>query len=187
MLRGRVTPEQARDLKSELAAVAREAQALTSGMDAAALMKRPSGGGWSVGENLQHLILTAAAMLPLAESAIVELERAGQRARGPSRLGFVGWLLVKSLEPPARMKSRTSQPFEPVSVKDPLALLGRLEEANAGLDALITRATGLATSAIKVVSPFNAGVKYNVYAALRIVLVHTRRHLFQASRVKAAS
>lgn len=174
-----------RDLKSELQAVSRQGEALTAGLDAAGLMRRPSGGGWSVAENLQHLILTADAMLPLAGAAILELERAGDKAGGPSGLGFVGWLLVKILEPPARMKAKTSKPFELVSVDDPLALIGRLQDANARLEALISRSTGLATGTRKVVSPFNAKAKYNVYAALRIMLAHTRRHLWQAEQVKA--
>ncbi len=181
----KMTPEQARDLKAQVEAISKQAQALTAGMDATALMKRPARGGWSVAENLQHLILTADVMLPLAETAISELERAGTRASGPSGLGVMGWLLVKSLEPPPRMKSKTTKPFVPAAISDPLTLLDRFQEANTRLDRLIARATGLPTTSVKVVSPFNARVKYNLYAALRIVLVHERRHLFQAGQVKA--
>ena len=181
-----MTPEQASALKSEVDAVAKEARALTEGMDAATLMKRPERGGWSVAENLQHLILTADAMLPLAETAISALERDGRKTSRHSRLGLMGWLLTKSLEPPSRMKTRTAPPFEPVSVGDPLILCDRFLEGNANLGRLIARATGLATNTVKVTSPFNPRVKYNAYAALRIVLVHARRHLFQAAKVKTA-
>ena len=182
-----MTPEQARDLKAEAEAVSKAARSLTSGMDAAALMKRPPSGGWSVAENLQHLILTAQVMVPLAERAIEDLERSGERATRASGLGLMGWMLVKSLEPPPRMKTRTTKPFEPVSVADPLSLTDRFIETNSKVDALISRATGLATSTVRVASPFNEKVKYNVYAALRIVLVHARRHLWQANAVKAGA
>ena len=182
-----MTPEQARALKAELEAVSKDARALTAGMDAAALVKKPASGGWSVAENLQHLILTAGAMLPLAERAIENLERSGRKAPRASGLGLIGWLLVKALEPPPRMKSKTTQPFEPVSVSDPLTLAERFIETNARLDALIARASGLATGAVKVTSPFNASVKYNLYAGLRIVLVHARRHLWQARAAKAGA
>jgi len=70
-------------------------------------------------------------------------------------------------------------------VSDPLTLAERFIETNARLDALMIRASGLATATVKVASPFNAKVKYNVYAALRIVLVHARRHLWQARAAKA--
>lgn len=181
-----MTPEQARDLKAEVEAVSKGARALAAGMDAAALLKKPASGGWGVAENLQHLILTAGAMLPLLERAIAELERGGKKATRPSGLGLMGWMLVKALEPPPRMKSKTTKPFEPVVVNDPLTLTDRFIETNARLDALINRASGLATSTVKVASPFNEKVKYNVYAALRIVLVHARRHLWQAGAAKTA-
>jgi hypothetical protein len=182
-----MTPEQARDLKAEVEAISRAGRTLTAGMDASALMKRPSSGGWSVAENLQHLILTGQVMVPLAERAIEELERAGNRTARASGLGLMGWLLVKSLEPPPRMKTKTTKPFDPVSVDDPLSLTDRFIETNAKVDTLISRATGLATSSVKVASPFNQKVKYNVYAALRIVLVHARRHLWQARAAKEAA
>jgi hypothetical protein len=180
-----MTPEQARGLKAEVDAVSKQTVAVTAGLDASALLKSPSGGGWSVAENFQHLLLTADAMLPLLETAVARLERENCKATAPSSLGLMGWLLVKALEPPARMKSKTQKPFEPASVGDPSTLVARLQEANSRLDTLITRATGLATSTVKVVSPFNANVKYNLYAAFRIMLSHARRHLFQAEQVKA--
>ncbi len=179
-----MTPEQARALAAEAEGVSKDARALTAGMDAAALMQRPAGGGWSVAENLQHLILTGQAMIPLAERAVEELERSGKKTTRASGLGLMGWLLVKSLEPPPRMKTKTTKPFEPVAVGDPLTVTERFVETNAKLDALISRATGLATTTVKVASPFNDKVKYNAYAALRIVLVHARRHLWQAREAK---
>jgi hypothetical protein len=182
-----MTPAQARALKEEAAAVSREARALTTGMDEAALRRRPAGGGWGVAEVLQHLILTADALLPLAERAIVELERNGKRTKGPAGLGLLGWMLVKSLEPPPRMKTKTAKPFEPAEVDDPLTLTDRFVETNARLEGLIARASGMATTTVKVRSPFNANIRYNLYAALRIILVHARRHLWQAGEAKAAS
>lgn len=182
-----MTPEQARDLKVDLDLISKDIPSLTSGMDTAALMKRPADGGWSVGEILQHLSLTADAMLPLIDGAVAELERAGRKSTSPSSLGIMGWLLHKALEPPPRMKSKTSKPFEPVAVDDPLGLAARLVAENAKLSALIDRANGLATNTVKIASPFNASVKYNVYAAFRITLVHARRHLWQARALRLDS
>lgn len=181
-----MTPEQASDLRAEVDLVSRETLALVTGMDEATLVRRPASGGWSVAEILQHLILTAEAMQPRVEVAISGLERAGRRSAARSGLGVMGWLLVKALEPPPRMKSRTSAPFEPLDLRDPQALAGCLIESNARLAVMIARATGLATTAASIASPFDARVKYNVYAALRITLVHARRHLWQAREAKAA-
>lgn len=179
-----MTPDQARDLKAELEVVSKETRTAAEGIEATMLTRRPASGGWSVAEILQHLILTADAMLPLIEGALAKLEREGRKSTAPAGLGIMGWLLVKALEPPPRMKSKTSKPFEPVAVGDPQTLASRLAETNARLTAAIDRATGLATTTVKVASPFNASVKYNVYAALRITLVHARRHLWQARALR---
>jgi hypothetical protein len=181
-----VTPEQGRKLKAQLADVSKDARALTEGMDAAALTRRPPNGGWGVAECVQHLILTADAMIPLAEQAIAELERDGRRSDRPAGVGVMGWLLIKSLESPG-MKTKTTKPFEPAVVPDPLTMTDRFVETNTKLETLISRAEGLATTTVKVVSPFNARVKYNAYAALRIILVHARRHLRQAREAKSAA
>ncbi len=182
-----MTPAQARDLKAEIEVVSRESQAVVAGLDPAAMTKRPASGGWGVAEILQHLILTADAMIPLIDGALQDLELAGRRSTARAGLGVMGWLLVKALEPPPRMKSKTSKPFEPVAFGDPLTLVGSLLEKNARLLALIDRAEGLATTTVKVASPFNASVKYTVYAAFRITLAHARRHLWQARALRRDS
>lgn len=179
-----MTPGQARELSAEAQAVSKRARDLAAGMDATTLLRRPPVGGWSVAENVQHLILTAGAMLPLAEGAVVELERRGAKTHAPSSLGLMGFLLVKSMEPPSRMKSKTTPSFEPASVGDASTLFDRFQATIQTLESVVARATGLPTAKVKVASPFNPRIKYNLYAALRIVLAHTRRHLWQAEEVK---
>ena len=126
-------------------------------------------------------------MEPLIETAIADLQHDSKTATKPSGLGFMGWMLIKALEPPRRMKSKTAPPFEPLVVGDPLTLMHRLQEANDRFESLVTKATGLATTKATVTSPFNAKVKYNVYAAFRIAVTHLRRHLEQAKEAKAPS
>ena len=85
------------------------------------------------------------------------------------------------------MKSRTSKLFELLAIGDPRTLADRRREENVKLAALIDRARGLATTTVKIASPFDARVKYNVYAALRITLAHARRHLWQARQARSAA
>ena len=67
---------------------------------------------------------------------------------------------------------------------EPLTLTDRFVATNDRLARLIDRATGLATGTVTLTSPFNAKVTYNLYAAMRILLVHARRHLWQARAAK---
>ena len=178
---GLVTPEQAQRLLAELSDTTTRARALVSGQSAEALMNRPRKEAWSVAESLEHLILTADAMAPLADAAISELERGGKRSSTPAGLGLTGWMLVKALEPPPRMKSRTTKPFEPLDVADPAGVAERFAATNARFESLVKRATGFDSARARVVSPFNQKVRYNLYAAFRILLAHARRHLHQAT------
>lgn len=177
-----MTAEQANSLLIEIDAVLSEARGLVQRKHAQ-LTVRQATGGWSVGENIQHLIQTADAMLPLMETGIRELETNGKKATGKTGLGFMGWLLVKMIEPPSRFKVPTTAPFEPLHVPPAAQLLERFDACHERLRALVERAKGRATSTVTVVSPFNAQAKYNLYAAMRIMLAHDRRHLAQAARV----
>ena len=177
-----MTPEQARTLKAEIASASDEAAALTRGVAAEALVKRPVPESWSAAECLQHLILTAQAMHPLVEGVVARVEKQGARSDEPGRLGFFGWMLTKMLEPPAKSwsKSKTAPGFVPGALDKPLELTAVLRAENDRLLALVDRATGLALGSERVESPFRAGVFYPPYAALRITAVHERRHLWQA-------
>ena len=48
----------------------------------------------------------------------------------------------------------------------------------------IDRSAGLALDRLRLVSPFNAHVKYNLYATFCIIATHQRRHLWQAEQVE---
>ena len=80
-----MTPEQAAGLKTELDHARKRAAILVDGMDPVAMTRRPANGGRSVAENLQHLIQTAEAMLPLLDREVSGLAERGEKARGVFR------------------------------------------------------------------------------------------------------
>jgi hypothetical protein len=85
-----------------------------------------------------------------------------------------------SLEPRPWLRFKTTAPFQPVQI-GPLAgvLPGFLKPQDAIVRALRS-AEGLELEASTIRSPFNEQLRYNVYAAFRIVETHERRHLRQA-------
>jgi len=50
---------------------------------------------------------------------------------------------------------------------------------------LMGRSEGKPLDRARIISPFNASVRYSAYSALRILAAHQRRHLWQATRVRA--
>src|SRR5256885_15849937 len=74
----------------------------------------------------------------------------------------------------------------PRSTLFPYTTLFRSQEFDrlqaAQLDCL-AQADGLPLSQVRVTSPFNASVRYNLYACFTILPRHQHRHLWQAERV----
>ena len=62
--------------------------------------------------------------------------------------------------------------------------LERFDSLQQELQVRIDRSAGLAIDRLRVVSPFDARVKYNVYASFCLIATHQRRHLWQAEQVR---
>ena len=140
---------------------------------------------WSVAECVAHLNLTGAAYVNILREAI---DRGKGMAESPftgrHRRDFMGWLLWKTMPPPVRMKVKTIARFIPESVA-PVATLEaefvRLQDAQL---ALLESAEGLDLARIKVQSPFNAKLSYNLYSCFSILPPHQHRHLWQAEQIR---
>ena len=141
--------------------------------------RRPAPERWSAGEHVVHLVLTTRAFLPLLEEALGK----APAAKGPYRRDLVGWMLGRTLEPPVRMRMKTTAPFVPSALGPMDSILRDFDASQEDLTALLGRAAGVALDRIKIVSPFDGRVRYNAWAALRILAAHQRRHLWLAERV----
>jgi DinB superfamily len=146
---------------------------------------RPAPQQWSVAECLIHLNLTSERIIPVVDEATQSLRERGLVATGRLRRDPLGWLLCWMLEPPYRLKVKTEPSFVPRGVEPMGEVLERFDLLQGELLVRLDRAAGLALDRARVVSPFNARVRYNVYSAFSVIPVHQRRHLFQAERVRA--
>ncbi|HWR15658.1 MAG TPA: DinB family protein [Terriglobales bacterium] len=178
------TPVTHAKISPQLAAIADELNAVNDGWKQLAsqvevdkVWQRPAKGGWSVGECLDHLTTTTRQMLPAVKKALSN----GPKGGGPYKMDLKGKLLVWFMEPPYRMKFKAVPNFQPHQTeKDPLReFLQSQEEA---LDVL-RRCNGLDLNKLKIVSPVDARMSYNAYAALKLLPAHQRRHLWQAQQI----
>jgi hypothetical protein len=147
--------------------------------------RRPGEGRWSMGECIAHLSLTAEIMLPAIRSAL-----AGAR-RPPTtppryRRDAMGWFLSKILEPPVRRRVVTGVAFIPKGAAPKAPTLADFERWQGALIETLADLDGHDLSRLKVTSPFNAAVRYNLYSAYCIITAHERRHLWQAEQVRDA-
>ncbi len=145
--------------------------------------RRPGPDRWSMAECVEHLNLSARAFLPSIRSSIAEGERLGRRPFVRYRRDPIGWLLWWTMRPPVRHRLKTMAPFVPVASPP----LGELVTEFSGLQAeqlaCVRQADGLPLARLRIVSPFDSRVRYNLYSCLTILPAHQHRHLWQAEQV----
>ncbi len=137
---------------------------------------------WSIGECVAHLNLTSTAYLPLLRGGLDEARRSGRKVPERYRRDLLGWLLWRSMGPPVKRRFKTAAPFVPRADRTSAELVAEFERLQAELLALAREADGLPIDRVKIASPFNTRLRYNVFAAFSILPRHQHRHLWQAEQ-----
>lgn len=174
------------ELSEKLRLNAKRAESLVSRAGEARLAERPKSGSWSAAECLVHLTISTEVYFPTWPSALADARRRGLIENGarPFRMDFAGALLNWSLKPSTRIRTSTPAILRPDISGDVLA--GFLRSQDRLLEVMLDSA-GFALDRIKIASPVNARVRYNVWSSFRIMDTHQRRHLLQAERAAGLS
>jgi len=138
---------------------------------------------WSIAECIAHLNLTSTAFLPLLRMGLDEARRSGYQASAHYRRDLLGWLLWKSMGPPVKRKFKTAAPFVPRSDRASADHVSEFERLQTDLIALAREADGLPIDRVKIASPFDTRLRYNLFSALSILPRHQHRHLWQEEQV----
>jgi hypothetical protein len=170
----------------ELAAATARANMIVRQLDEARFHARPRDAAWSVAECIVHLNLTSQGYLPLFDEAIAEGANSRPAEAPRYRRDFRGWLLAWSLEPPAKVKTRTIPAFTPKEAGSREDVMSTFERLQGELSRRLESASGLDLNRLRIRSPFNGKLWYNVFAAFGIIASHERRHLWQAELTAAA-
>ncbi|MBI4420376.1 MAG: DinB family protein [Gemmatimonadetes bacterium] len=168
----------------ELRTATARARAVTDGLDEAAFHRRPEPTRWSVAECLVHLNLTTQAYLPKIDRAIREAQTGPRLPDARYRRDFMGWLLCWMVEPPARLRLRTSASFVPETTGSRESLIADFAQLQNELTHRLEAASGLDLNRLRITSPFEERMRYNLYSAFRAIPAHQRRHLWQAEGVR---
>jgi hypothetical protein len=181
-----------RDLHQALRAraIASHAQIaeLARPLDQDRLFRRPPDGGWSVGEVLEHLCVSAEAYGPLV---LELLQKARADAAAPLREWkptFFGKFLARSLAAPRKLPA-------PKKIRPGKSPRGGVVEQflaqQLGFASRLDDAAGFDWSALKLHSPLvprfvRSLATMNLGDAFSVEVVHTERHTLQIERVIAA-
>ena len=175
-----------RELAEATQAARAQAKLVVGSLSRAQLDWQPAPGRWSVGQCLEHLLISSEAM----EKAVRPKLAAARQNQGAAssqewKPSFVGGLLVKSVDPvTGKRKVKTGRVFMPGPVARP-DVLAAFERSLDMLNGLLREADGVDLARVRVTSPMSWFVRYHAGDALTITVVHLKRHLDQAERVKA--
>lgn len=141
---------------------------------------------WSISECVAHLTLTGAAYVPLLRDVIERARQLGGAAPARYRRDVRGWLLWRMMRPPVRFGVQTTAPFVPSGQRPRSELLKEFEELQEAQIACVTESDGLPLGQVRITSPFNPRLQYNLFACFTILSQHQHRHLWQAERLRIA-
>jgi hypothetical protein len=71
----------------------------------------------------------------------------------------------------------------PAAVASKERVLGDFDMLQEQVAGCVREADGLDLGRLRIISPFDSRVKYNLYSCLRIIPAHQRQHLLQAEQV----
>ena len=173
-------------VEEELNTATDRARALVDTTPARLFTVRPALTQWSAAECLSHLSISTELFLPVLRKATDDARSRGMTGNGAPSMDLLGRILKWFLEPPVRSRMKTTAAFVPRSVRAKAEALAEFSMLQGRLIELLRSVRDLPIGKLKIISPFDNRVKYNVYSAFRIVAAHQRRHLWQAEQAVAA-
>jgi hypothetical protein len=178
-----------KDLKDQLDAAERDAEALVAGLAEERGGWRAEKGSWSVAECLDHLATTNRVYLRAMKEPAIRAREQGNPRQGPAVPGFVGRWFVKTMEPPVKAPFRTkaSQIAEPLSAPPLPDAFARFRASQDEVRAFLVEYADLDLAAVRFPNPFVRGIRFSLATGLHVITAHERRHLWQAWRVRRAA
>lgn len=160
--------------------------ALAASVSDADWSRRATPAGWSVGECIAHLVLTGRAYLPLLDRGLHEARAIGGGMPRRMRRDPIGWMLWRTMGPPVRFRTKTMAAFVPSGDLPRRAAVDELRRIQDAQMQRVRDANGLPIHLVRVVSPFDARVRYSLWSCFTILPRHEHRHLWQAEQVRDA-
>jgi hypothetical protein len=173
------------EVEKELNDATHRAWTLVQSTDGRLFTVRPNNQAWSAAECISHLSLSTELFLPVLKKTIEDARTRNLVSTRAPKMDLIGRVLRWFLEPPIRQKVKTKAPFVPRSVRAKAEAFGEFAALQSKLAELLSAARGLDLAKIKMPSPFDKRVRFNLYSAFLVLVAHQRRHLWQAEQAVA--
>jgi DinB family protein len=172
-------------VEAELHEATGRAQRLIDNTPGRLFTVRPALTQWSAAECIAHLSVSSELFLPVLRRSIDDAHKRGLTSTRPPKMDLLGGILRWFLEPPVRSRVKTTPAFVPKAVRAKSEAFAEFSLLQSQLIDVLHSAADVPLAKMKIVSPFDSRVRYNVFSAFRIVAAHQRRHLWQAEQAIA--
>lgn len=169
---------------SELSSADTRAVAVASGLTAQELNWKSHPGEWSIGQCIDHLLVSNTVYCPAIAEALVGHQPGRVEEITPGWFGR--WFIESYIESSGRKKPHHApKKITPVSQVDP-SVLDRFLDSNQGARELVQRAASYDVNRIRFRNPFVPLIHFTVGTGFEILWKHQMRHLLQAERIRVA-
>jgi len=164
------------------------ARELFSGLSTAQLNWKPAPEKWSIAQCLDHLAITSHEFDGYFSDALVRGRKKWPVTTGPAyRPSFMGGWLIKQVNPEGGRNltaPKVFRPSESSNIDEPLAKF--LKQQGRFIE-FVRETSGVDYNKTKLRSPVTPLIRYSLADAFVVTVVHGRRHLGQARRVRETS
>lgn len=148
---------------------------------------KPNAATWSIAENIEHLIVLNESYFPAFKS----LQQGNYSLPFVARFDFVaiffGNMILKSVQPDRKKKTKTFKVWEPTKSSFPKDILNEFEEHQQRLKEEISKIQDHVKQNAIISSPANKNIVYKLETALNILIFHEERHYEQANEIYKTS
>ena len=163
------------------------ARQVVDGLSEEQLNWKPATDRWSMAECLDHLSISELSFKPYLADAIARgRQRFPVNAPPPYLPSMMGGWLARALVPENTGKMKAPQILQPFNPSAILGAIDRFLGQQAELRHWVVDARGIDYNKTRLRSPVTRLVRYSVADAYVVMVVHARRHLGQAARVRLA-
>lgn len=167
--------------------VSGEAGQAFGGLSAEQMNWKPGDKQWSIGQCLEHLIVSNRTYFPQLKALGNEIPKAPTFwERLPFLPKFWGNMLLRSITPEPKRKMSAPSVFKPGQSEVAEDILQQFKAHNLELVRHLRNTRGLNHSHVVITSPAASFVVYSLHDAINILANHEERHLLQAKRVMEA-
>ena len=145
---------------------------------------KPAPERWSIAQIMDHMITTNESYFPVFE----EIKEGRYHTPGMGKIPFIptlmGKMILKTVQPETKRKSKTFGIWEPVQSNIPIGITERFARHQQDLMAHIKSMEDFLDRNIIINSPLSNYIVYSLDDAIEILVAHEERHLNQARAVR---